>query len=50
MGTPLNRAGVEDKSNVLGQVLARRERVAARLAAVGRVVAVTPAPAGSGQV
>ena len=38
-----------DKSNVLGQVLAQRERVAARLAQVGRVVAVMSGKGGVGK-
>ena len=39
----------QDKSNVLGQVLAQRERVAARLAHVKRVVAVMSGKGGVGK-
>ena len=40
---------VHDKSNVLGQVLAQRERVAARLAHIKRVVAVMSGKGGVGK-
>jgi ATP-binding protein involved in chromosome partitioning len=44
-----NLSGVSDKSNVLGQVLAQRERVAARLAHVKHVVAVMSGKGGVGK-
>ena len=45
---PLQGA-VPDKSNVLGQVLAQRERVAARLAQVKRIIAVKSGKGGVGK-
>ncbi len=42
-------SAVHDKSNVLGQVLAQRERVAARLAHIQRVVAVMSGKGGVGK-
>ncbi len=44
-----NPGVVPDKSNVLGQVLAQRERVAARLAQVNRVMAVMSGKGGVGK-
>ncbi|MGH2592043.1 MAG: P-loop NTPase, partial [Anaerolineae bacterium] len=40
---------VHDTSNVLGQVLAQRERVAARLAHINRVIAVMSGKGGVGK-
>jgi len=42
-------SSVPDKSNVLGQVLAQRERVAARLAQINRVIAVMSGKGGVGK-
>ena len=44
-----NHSAVHDESNVLGQVLAQRERVAARLAHIQRVVAVMSGKGGVGK-
>ncbi len=44
-----NHGAVHDKSNILGQVLAQRERVAARLAHIQRVVAVMSGKGGVGK-